>query len=124
MLFKRLYYYYHHYKMWSYIVGQLKAKPNADLTGLKLAYLGKIGYGGKRYLHYNYCYLCSYDRLIKSGEECAHCPLYKKYGEACSKGDSLYHKVSEYAYYCTSPVERIATAEKIRDCIFPLRSKK
>lgn len=117
MLFKKLYYYYHHYKMWNYIVGQLKAHPQASLNDIKIAYLGKINYDDKRYLHYNFCYLCSYDRLIRpiGTLNCISCPLCKKYNKTCFERSSLYQKVRRNL--SSTPGERIAMAEKIRDCV-------
>lgn len=118
MLFKKLYYYYHHYKMWNYIVGQLKAHPQASLTDLKIAYLGKINYDDKRYLHYNFCYLCSYARLIRPiGTICISCPLCKKYSKTCYDTDSMYRRVINNVRSIKLPEERIAAAEKIRDCV-------
>lgn len=118
MLFKKLYYYYHHYKMWNYIVGQLKAHPQASLTDLKIAYLGKINYDYKRYLNYNFCYLCSYARRIRPiGTICISCPLCKKYSKTCYDIDSMYRRVINNVRSIKLPEERIAAAEKIRDCV-------
>lgn len=117
MLFKKLYYYYHHYKMWNYIVGQLKAHPQAKLFSLKVDYIKKNNYD--KHLKHNLCYLCSYDRLVKTSDErvCIHCPLRKKYNEDCYDGGSLFHKISKSVRNNISPEERIAAAEKIRDCV-------
>lgn len=119
MLLKKLYYYYHHYKMWDYIVRQLRLNPRRNLVDIKFDYLSKINFD-RRHLNNSCCYLCSYDRLMQStGEkECAHCPLYNRYNKACYAEDSLYRKVNKYMHNCTLPEERIAAAEKVRDCVF------
>lgn len=117
MLFKKLYYYYHHYKMWNYIVGQLKAHPQAELFSLKVDYIKKNNYD--EHLEPNLCYLCSYNKLVKTSDEilCIYCPLRKKYNEVCYNEHSLFRKIDAYVQNHTSPEERIAAAEKIRDCV-------
>lgn len=118
MLFKKLYHYYHHYKMWSYIVKQLGKHPEAQLSQLKLDYIEENNY--KHSIHRN-CFLCSYATSARaSGERvCTRCPLYKKYGKNCLAEDSLFHRV----YKSKSCEERIAAAEKIRDCVLPWKTK-
>lgn len=123
-MFKKLYYYYHHYKMWNYIIGQLKAHPQAILTDIKRDYLSKINFD-RKHLDNTVCYLCSYNRLMQSvyEKECAHCPLRKKYNKTCFAADSLYCKVSKSIRNRTLPEERIAAAEKIRDCVISWKNK-
>lgn len=118
MLFKKLYYYYHHYKMWSYIVRQLKVQSDAKVLQLKRNYMKK-----NKCKHS--CYLCDYDEFIKTSSDalCFHCPLYKKYGEDCLPEDSLYHKIVEPAMFNMSFEERVAAAEKVRDCVLPWKGK-
>ena len=119
MLFKKLYHYYHHYKMWSYIVKQLRKHPDAQLSQLKLDYIKENNY--KHSTHSN-CYLCDYTfARIRAPHErvCAQCPLYKKYGKGCFAEDSLYYRVHSSKSY----EERIVAAEKIRDCVLPWKSK-
>lgn len=120
MLFKKLYYYYRHYKMWSYIVEQLRKYPEAQLSQLKLDYIKENNY--KHSTHSN-CFLCSYDisaRARASSERpCTRCPLYKKYGKNCLARSSLFHRV----YKPKSCEERIVAAEKIRDCVLPWKNK-
>ena len=117
MLFKKLYYYYHHYKMWSYIVEQLRKHSEAQLLQLKSDY-------NYKHLTRNDCFLCDYTfaraRARASGKVvCTRCPLYKKYGKTCLCRDSLYYRV----YSPKSYKERIVAAEKIRDCVLPWKSK-
>lgn len=118
MLFKKLYYYYHHYKMWNYIVGQLKVRPQASLLSFKLAY-SIHNYASDKYLTYNNCYLCSYIKLIRpiGPLSCSRCPLYKKYKESCFEEKSLFFIVNRCAGPNITNEERIAAAEKIRDCV-------
>lgn len=118
MLFKKLYHYYHHYKMWSYIVKQLRKHPDVQLSQLKLDYIKENNY--KHPTHSN-CYLCSYDISTRASDEmsCTRCPLYKKYGKNCLAKDSLYYSV----YRLKLREERIAAAEKIRDCVLPWKTK-
>lgn len=119
MLFKKLYYYYHHYKMWSYIVEQLRKHTEAQLLQLKSDYIKE---NNCKHLARNDCFLCDYTfaRARASGETaCARCPLYKKYGKICLCKDSLYYRV----YNSKSYKERIVAAEKIRDCVLPWKSK-
>lgn len=95
-----------------------KAHPQASLTDLKIAYLGKTKYDDKRYLNYNFCYLCSYARLIRPmGTTCISCPLCKKYSKTCYDIDSMYRRVINNVRSIKLPEERIAAAEKIRDCV-------
>lgn len=119
MLFKKLYYYYHHYKMWSYIVKQLRKHPDAKLLQLKSDYIKENNY---KHLSRRNCFLCGYTfararALCKV--VCARCPLYKKYGKGCFAKDSLFYRV----YNSKSCEERIVAAEKIRDCVLPWKSK-
>lgn len=118
MLFKKLYYYYHHYKMWSYIVEQLRERSEAQLSQLKLDYIKENNY---KHSTRSNCYLCSYDISTRASDEmpCTRCPLYKKYGKNCLAKDSLYHRV----YRPKSYEERIVAAEKIRDCVLPWKNK-
>ena len=117
MLFKKLYYYYHHYKMWSYIVKQLRKHPDAQLSQLKLDYVEENSH---KHLTHNYCFLCSYI-LAKTSNKiiCTQCPLYKKYGKNCFTEGSLFHRVNRLKLY----EERIAAAEKIRDCVLPWKKE-
>lgn len=116
-LFKKLYYYYHHYKMWSYIVKQLRKHPDADLLQLKSDYIEN----NCKHLTHSDCFLCSYAIPARaSGERaCARCPLYKKYGKGCFAAGSLYCKV----YMRNLCEDRIVAAEKIRDCVLPWKTK-
>lgn len=118
MLFKKLYYYYHHYKMWSYIVKQLGKHPEAQLSQLKSDYIEE---NNCKHLTHSDCFLCSYATSARaSGERaCTQCPLYKKYGKSCFAAGSLFYRV----YLCNLCEDRIAAAEKIRDCILPWKSK-
>ena len=119
MLFKKLYYYYHHYKMWSYIVKQLRKHTEAQLLQLKSDYIEENNY---KHLTRSNCFLCDYTfaRVRALGKKvCAQCPLYKKYGKGCFAEDSLYYRV----YKSKSYKERIVAAEKIRDCVLPWKSK-
>lgn len=118
MLFKKLYYYYHHYKMWSYIVKQLGKHPEAQLSQLKSDYIEE---NNCKHLAHSDCFLCSYAISARaSGEKaCPRCPLYKKYGKSCFAAGSLFYRV----YMCKLREERIAAAEKIRDCVLPWKSK-
>lgn len=119
MLFKKLYYYYLHYKMWSYIVKQLRKHPEAQLSQLKSDYMEENNY---KYLTHNNCFLCDYTfARIRAPHErvCAQCPLYKKYSKNCLCEDSLYYRV----YKSKSYKERIVAAEKIRDCVLPWKTK-
>lgn len=122
MLFKKLYYYYHHYKMWSYIVKQLKVHPFADIFQFKSDYIRK---NKCKHLSKSYCYLCRYSILIRHQDKitCEYCPLYKKYGKNCFNRNSLFHKVMAPGLLDISPEERIAIAEKIRDCVLPWKTK-
>lgn len=121
MLFKKLYHYYHHYKMWSYIVEQLRKHPDAQLSQLKLDYIKENNY---KHSTRSNCYLCSYDISTRASGEmpCTRCPLYKKYGKNCLAKDSLYHSVYRLKL-CKLREERIAAAEKIRDCVLPWKNK-
>lgn len=118
MLFKKLYYYYHHYKMWSYIVRQLKEHPDVHLSQLKQDYIGK---NKCKHLNAGFCYLCDYAASVRTMHEplCARCPLYEKYRRSCyyPSSDTLFLKVSKPAQYNISFEERIAAAKKIRDCV-------
>lgn len=118
MLFKKLYYYYHHYKMWSYIVEQLGKHPEAQLSQLKSDYIKE---NNCKHLIHSDCFLCSYATSARaSGEKiCARCPLYKKYGKGCFAAGSLFHRVYMRNLY----EDRIAAAEKIRDCVLPWKNK-
>lgn len=118
MLFKKLYYYYHHYKMWNYIVGQLKAHPQSSLPDLMCTYLHKIHYD-RKHLNNSCCYLCSYVNLVSTSYEkgCVYCPLWKKYRETCYDKDSMYRRVAIRSSNKIPLEERIAAAEKIRDCV-------
>ena len=122
MLFKKLYYYYHHYKMWSYIVRQLKVHPSADILQLKSDYIRK---NKCKHLGKSNCYLCSYSVLIRHRDKtaCEYCPLYKKYNRNCFCRNSLFNKVSMPMWFNISPEERIAVAEKIRDCVLFWKGK-
>lgn len=119
MLFKKLYYYYLHYKMWSYIVKQLGKHTEAQLSQLKSDYIEE---NNCKHLTHSNCFLCSYTfARIKAPHEmvCARCPLYKKYGKSCFAAGSLFYRV----YMCKLREERIAAAEKIRDCVLPWKTK-
>ena len=118
MLFKKLYYYYHHYKMWSYIVKQLRKHPDAQLLQLKSDYIEENNY---KHLTHSNCFLCSYAISARAPSEkaCTRCPLYKKYGKSCLAEGSLFHRV----YRLKLCEERIVAAEKIRDCVLPWKSK-
>lgn len=117
MLFKKLYYYYHHYKMWSYIVEQLRKHPEAQLPQLKSDYIEENNY---KHLTRNNCFLCNYTFARAPGKVvCTRCPLYKKYGKGCLAEDSLFYRVYNSKLY----EERIVAAEKIRDCVLPWKSK-
>lgn len=119
MLFKKLYYYYLHYKMWSYIVKQLRKHPDAKLLQLKSDYIKENNY---KHLTHRNCFLCDYTfARIRVPHEmvCARCPLYKKYGKGCLAEDSLFYRV----YKSKSCEERIVAAEKIRDCVLPWKNK-
>lgn len=122
MLFKKLYYYYHHYKMWSYIVKQLKMSPREKLSQLKADYIKK---NNCKHLSESDCYLCSYVSLIKTSGEtaCIHCPLYKKYDKDCYDRNSLFLKAYFPKLYNISTKECIAAAEKIRDCVLPWKKE-
>lgn len=122
MCFKKLYYYYHHYKMWSYIVKQLKVHPSAGIFQFKSDYIRK---NKCKHLGKSVCYLCSYSVLIRQQGKtvCEYCPLYKKYGRGCLNGNSLFNKVITPVLLDISPEERIAIAEKIRDCVLPWKNK-
>lgn len=116
MLFKKLYYYYHHYKMWSYIVKQLRKHSESQLSQLKSDYIKENNY---KHLTHSNCFLCSYAISARAPREkaCVQCPLYKKYGKTCFCEDSLFYRV----YNPKSYEERIVAAEKIRDCVLPWR---
>ena len=119
MLFKKLYYYYLHYKMWSYIVKQLRKHPEAQLLQLKSDYIEE---NNCKHLTRNNCFLCDYTfARIRAPHEraCTRCPLYKKYGKSCLCKDSLFYRV----YNSKSYKERIVAAEKIRDCVLPWKTK-
>lgn len=121
MLFKKLYCYYHHYKMWSYIVEQLRKHSEALLLQLKSDYIEENNY---KYRPRGNCFLCDYTftrvRVRTSSEiACARCPLYKKYGKNCFCEDSLFYRVDDSKSY----EERIVAAEKIRDCVLPWKNK-
>lgn len=117
MLFKKLYHYYHHYKMWSYIVKQLRKHPDARLSQLKRDYVEENSH---KHLTCSNCFLCSYT-LSKTSNKiiCTQCPLYKKYGKNCFAAGSLFYRV----YLCNLYEDRIAAAEKIRDCVLPWKNK-
>lgn len=118
MLFKKLNYYYHHYKMWSYIVKQLRKHPDADLLQLKSDYIEE---NNCKHLTHSNCFLCDYAIPARAPGEraCIRCPLYKKYGKGCFAAGSLYCKV----YMRNLCEDRIGAAEKIRDCVLPWKSK-
>lgn len=117
-MFKKLYYYYHHYKMWNYIVGQLKAHPQAELYILKIEYLKKRRNLAKR-VKIGACCLCSYDSLIRKPgvHYCHHCPLYKKYNKTCCDKGSLFYTLQPSIRYAIPSIDRITAAKKIRDCV-------
>lgn len=119
MLFKKLYYYYLHYKMWSYIVKQLGKHPEAQLSQLKSDYIEE---NNCKHLTHSNCFLCDYTfaRVRALHEKvCLRCPLYKKYGKSCFAAGSLFYRV----YMRNLREERIAAAEKIRDCVLPWKTK-
>lgn len=116
MLFKKLYYYYLHYKMWSYIVTHLQFDSDELLNDTN--YIGRLKKMFiKVHCHkqvYLDCFLCDLYKDTQKGPKCAECPLYKLQHITCLSPNSLFIIVHSRL---SKRDKRIKAAEKIRDCV-------